>query len=231
MLKKLAKSISNSERELRYSFGKDITDPDERRKSTWHYNLFDHAFLRVYWTNFFEISEGVYRSNQPTHSRFLRYKDLGIKSVINLRGWDRYAHYLFEEESCRILGLKLYNTRLWARQAADRKNILETIELMRKAQRPLMFHCKSGADRAGFCAAIYQMVFDNVPVQDAKKQLSIKYLHMKWSNTGVLDYTLEVYEERLKKGAIGFEEWIATEYDRAVIQQGFDTKAPPAQIA
>jgi len=231
MLKALAKSISDRERAWRYSFGNDITDPDERRKSTWHYNLFDHAFLRVYWTNFFEISKGVYRSNQPTHSRFLRYKDLGIKSVINLRGTDPRAHYLFEEESCRILGFTLYNTRLWARRAAERENIIEAIDLMRTVQKPFLFHCKSGADRAGFCAAMYQMIFDNVPVAEAKKQLGIKYIHLKWSKTGVLDYTLDVYEARLAKGAIDFETWIRTEYDHLAIQQGFDSKTPPAQIA
>lgn len=231
MFKSLAKSLSDRERAWRYSFGNDITDPVERQKSKWHYNLFDHAFLRVYWTNFFEISPGVYRSNQPTHGRFVRYKDLGIRSVINLRGTDPRAHYLFEEESCRILGIKLYNCRLWARRAAERENIIEAIDLMRSVQRPFMFHCKSGADRAGFCAAMYQMIFDEVPVAEAKKQLGIRYIHLKWSKTGVLDYTLDVYKARIAKGAIGFEDWIRTEYDHEVIQQGFDSKTPPAQIA
>ncbi|MEM9579591.1 MAG: tyrosine-protein phosphatase [Pseudomonadota bacterium] len=231
MFSKISKGLSDWERGIRYSFGRDIKDPAERRKSTFHYNFFDHAFLRAKWTNFFEISEGVYRSNQPTHARFLKYKDLGIRAVINLRGTDPYAHYLFEEESCDILGLKLYNCRLWARRAAERENIVEVIDLMRVIERPFMFHCKSGADRAGFCAAMYQMIFDDVPVQEARKQLGIKFIHLKWSKTGILDYTLDVYEARLARGQIGFEDWIRREYDHEVIQQGFDSKTPPAQIA
>lgn len=231
MFKALAKSLSDWERKWRYSFGTDITDPDERRRSKFHYNFFDHAFLRVYWTNFFKVSDGVYRSNQPTHKRFMRYRDMGIKTVINLRGPDPRAHYLFEEESCRILGLTLVNCKLWARHAADSASILEVIETMRTVERPFLFHCKSGADRAGFAAAMYQMVFDNVPVQQAKKQLGLKYIHLKRTKTGILDYTLDVYEARLDKGDIGFEDWIRDEYDHDVIQQGFDSKTPPAQIA
>lgn len=231
MLSKLSRGFSDWERKLRYSFGDDITDPEARRKSKLHYNLFDHAFLRVLWTNFYPVSKDVWRSNQPTHRRFIKYRDMGIRSVINLRGTDPRAHYLFEEESCRILGLTLYNTRLWARRAAERENILEAIELMRSVPKPMMFHCKSGADRAGFCAAVYQIIFDGKPVDEARKQLSFKFIHIKKSKTGVLDYTLRVYKARLTKGEIGFEDWIATEYDHETIQRGFDDKTPPEQIA
>lgn len=231
MFSKIGKSFDKYERKWRYSFGRDITDPVERRKSKWHYNVFDHAFLRAFWTNFYPVGKDVWRSNQPTHKRFLKYKDMGIKSVINLRGEDGYAHYLFEKESCDILGLKLYNAKLWARRAADRESILYVINLMRTIEKPFMFHCKSGADRAGFAAAMYQMIFDGKPVAEAREQLSFKYIHIKHSKTGILDYTLDVYEARLAKGDIGFEEWIATEYEHEAIQQGFDSKTPPAQIA
>jgi protein tyrosine/serine phosphatase len=230
MLSKLLKKIDKAEREWRYSFGDNITDPVERRKSVWHFNLFDHAFLRVFWTNFYQISDGVWRSNQPTHKRFAKYRDLGIKSVINLRGTDPRAHYLFEEESCKILGLKLYNTRLWARRAAGRENIIEVIDLLRTVERPMMFHCKSGADRAGFCAAMYQMIFDNVPLAEARKQLSFKYLHIKASKTGVLDYTLDIFEARQAKSEIDFETWIRTEYDSHVIQAAYEAKTPANEV-
>lgn len=231
MFSKLAKKLSDMERSWRYSFGDDISTPEGRRKSVWHYNLFDHAFLRVPWTNFYPVSKDVWRSNQPTHKRFMKYRDMGIKSVINLRGTDPRAHYLFEEESCQQLGLKLYNCRLWARTAADREYIVEVIDTMRKVERPFLFHCKSGADRAGFCAAMYQMVFDGVPVQEARKQLSFKFLHIKWSKTGVQGYMLDVFEARQAKGDIDFETWMRTEYDNDVIQEGFDSKTPAAQIA
>jgi hypothetical protein len=70
-----------------------------------------------------------------------------------------------------------------------------------------------------------------VPVQKAREQLSIKFIHLKWSKTGVQGYILDVFEARQSKGDIDFETWIRTEYDNDKIQEGFDSKTPAAQIA
>lgn len=230
MISKLWNKIEQAERRWRYSFGEDITDPKERRKSKWHYNLFDHAFLRTFWTNFFEIAPGVYRSNQPTHKRFEKYAAMGIKSVINLRGEDRRAHYLFEKESCDQLGLTLLNSKLWARHAAPRDSILAVLDTLRAAERPMMFHCKSGADRAGFVAAMYLLVFENKPVSEARKMLSFKYIHLKSTKTGVQDYIIDIYDARNQRDPISFEDWLRNEYDPDPIQNGFNNKIPADQV-
>lgn len=117
MLAEFWTKIERAERRLRKSFGRDISTPSTRWWSTLHYQVFDHAFLRMFWTNFYEIAPGVYRSNQPSHRRLKRYRDMGITTVVNLRGEETYAHYLFEKESCEALGLKLINAKLWARSA------------------------------------------------------------------------------------------------------------------
>lgn len=222
--------IEDAERKLRRSFGKDITDPRARRWSTFHYHVFDHAFLRTFWTNFFQIAPGVYRSNQPTHRRFERYKAMGIKTVVNLRGEDKYAHYLFEKETCEALGLTLLNAKLQARSAVSRKKIVHVIDTLRQAEKPFVFHCKSGADRAGFVAALYLMVFEGKPVEVARKQLSIKYIHLDFTATGVQDYILDVYAARNRRSPIGFEDWIRTEYDGKAIQAGFIQRTPADRL-
>lgn len=231
MLSRLYHKLDNWERTYRRSFGMDITDPKERRRSKWHYHVFDHAFLRMLWTNFYPVSEGVWRSNQPTHGRFVKYKEMGIKSVLNLRGEDKFAHYLFEKESCEELGLELYSAKLWARRAADRDSIIAVIDLMRSIEKPFVLHCKSGADRAGFASAMYQMIFDDMPVEIARKQLSFKFIHVKYFKTGVLGYTLDVYTARIARSPIGFENWIRTEYEHEVIQSGYENKTPAPEIA
>ena len=230
MLGRLWTKIEDAERKLRRSFGTDITDPRARRWSAFHYHVFDHAFLRTFWTNFFEIAPGVYRSNQPTHARFEKYKAMGIKTVVNLRGEDKYAHYLFEKETCEALGLRLLNAKLQARNAVSRKKIVHVIDTLRIAEKPFVFHCKSGADRAGFLAALYLMVFENRPVEVARKQLSLKYIHLDFTATGVQDYILDVYAARNARQPIGFEEWIRTEYDGTAIQAGFDSKTPADRL-
>ena len=226
MFAELWSKVEDAERKLRRSFGKDISTPRSRRWSTFHYHVFDHAFLRTFWTNFFEIAPGVYRSNQPTHARFKKYKAMGIKTVVNLRGEDKYAHYLFEKETCEALGLTLMNAKLWARNAASRHRIVHVIDTLREAEKPFVFHCKSGADRAGFVAAMYLMIFEGKSVEEARKMLSLKYIHLDFTATGVQDYILDVYEARNTRAPISFEDWIRSEYDATTIQAGWDGRMP-----
>ncbi len=231
MLARLRDKLDKAERRLRHSFGTDITDPKARRWSTLHFHLFDHAFLRILWTNFFEIAPGVYRSNQPTHGRFERYAKMGIKTVINLRGPDKRAQYLFEKDSCEALGLTLVDAKLWARTAAPRSKIVAVIDALRAAEKPMMFHCKSGADRAGFVAAMYLLIFEDAPIEVAQKQLGLKYIHLDFTKTGVQDYILRVYGARLALGQIGFEEWIRHEYRANPLQEGWEARRPEAEVA
>ncbi|MCC1494662.1 tyrosine-protein phosphatase [Cognatishimia sp. F0-27] len=231
MLSSLWSRLEQAERRFRRSWGKDISTPAARRRSKLHYHLFDHAFLRVFWTNFWPVAPGVWRSNQPTDARFEKYAAMGIKTVINLRGEEKYSHFLFARESCARLGMTLRTAKLHARSAASRKALMHVIEELRQAEKPMMFHCKSGADRAGFVAALYQLIFEDVPVAEAKKQLGLKFIHLKFTKTGVQDYVLDIYEARLASGHIGFEDWIGLEYRSREIQQGWDQRKSPAETA
>lgn len=231
MMSKIWASLDRAERSFRHSWGRNFETPGGRRWARLHYHLFDHAFLRIFWTNFWPVSEGVWRSNQPTEARFRRYARMGVRTVVNLRGADGFAHYHFEREACEALGLTLVDVKLHARRAVDRAWIVAVIDALRAAERPMIFHCKSGADRAGFVAALYQMVFDDVPVEKARRQLGLKFIHLEFTKTGVQGYILDVYAARLAQGGIGFEDWIRTEYDNQAIQRGFDEGRSPGEVA
>ncbi|WP_397543533.1 tyrosine-protein phosphatase [Roseovarius salis] len=223
----LLKRISDWERDLRAYYNTDLSTPENRRRARIYNLWFDHAILRKVWTNFHPVAPGVYRSNQPTHERFVRLKQMGIRSVLNLRGAAGAAHYLVEEESCRELGLELVNVSFHARHAAPAEDIGKVIEAFRTIGKPFVMHCKSGADRAGFAAAIYLLVIEGRPVAEARRMLSARYIHFRWTRTGVLDYILDLYEERNAASPIAFEDWIATEYDNMQVQTAFnETKRP-----
>ncbi|MEQ9259392.1 MAG: tyrosine-protein phosphatase [Roseovarius sp.] len=223
----LFKRISAWERNLRAHYNTDLSTPENRRRAHIYNLWFDHAVLRKVWTNFFEVAPGVYRSNQPTHERFVKLKAMGIKSVLNLRGAGGAAHYLVEAESCRELGLTLVDVTFHARHAAPAEDILKVIEAFRTIEKPFVMHCKSGADRAGFASAIYLLVIEGRPLAEARRMLSAKYIHFKWTKTGVLDYILDLYEARNAREPISFEDWVKTEYDFMAIQKQFnETKKP-----
>jgi protein tyrosine/serine phosphatase len=218
----LLKRITDWEQDLRARYNTDLSTPENRRRANIYNLWFDHAILRKVWTNFHQVAPGVYRSNQPTHARFVKLKAMGIRSVLNLRGAGGAAHYLVEEESCRELGLDLVNANFQARNAAPAEDILRVIAAFRSLEKPFVMHCKSGADRAGFAAAIYLLVIEGRPVAEARRMLAARYIHFRWTKTGVLDYILERYAARSAASPISFEDWVRTEYDHLEVQQTFN---------
>lgn len=231
MIRTLWNRIGEAERRLMRSFGKSIETPRDRFWAWVHFHLFDHAILRGLWTNFDEIAPGIYRSNHPTRRRFRKYKRMGIKTVINLRGEDKFSFYLFEKEICEELGLTMIDAKLWARNASKKERIIRVIEAIRQAEKPLVFHCKSGADRTGLVGAIYLLVFENASIAEARKQLGLRYMHLKHTKTGIQDYIIDVFEARQALGPIGFEDWLHQEYKSDHLQEGFDAGRPPAEVA
>ncbi len=224
---KLFKRITDWERNLRASYNVDLSTPENRRKAHIYNLWFDHAVLRKFWTNFYEVAPGVYRSNQPTHERFVKLKEKGFKTVLNLRGAAGAAHFLVEQESCQELGLTLVNVTLHARFAAPKEDIQAVIRAFREIEKPFVMHCKSGADRAGFASVLYLLVIEGRPLSEARKMLNIKYIHLKWSKTGVLGHILDLYEARNDESPISFEDWIDTEYDNMEAQKSFEATHKP----
>lgn len=202
------------------SYGRDIVDPDERKRSHRYVMLADHGILRTFWTNFGQVGDGVYRSNHPDHTRLEKYKKDGIKAILNLRGKGVRAPYLFEEESCKALDLELVSIPLHARAPAKREHLLNLFEVFDTIPRPFVLHCKSGADRAGLASALYRLD-QGEPVAAARKELSLRYLHLKFTKTGVQDHMLDLFEQRQADGPISIRKWIAHEYDPDVLAASF----------
>ncbi|PJI85049.1 tyrosine phosphatase family protein [Yoonia maricola] len=224
MIRKIYKALDRKERELRKSFGHDITDPNERKKSYWHVRWLDHGIFRIFWHNFEKVSEGVYRSNHPDHKRFKAYAGMGIKTVLNLRGVAEQPHYLFEVESCAKLGLTLVTIQMSARKAPKRAQLIKVLDAFNTIERPVLIHCKSGADRTGLVAALYLMVHQGQSVEVARKQLSFRYLHIRRSSTGILDHFLDVYAARNSQAPVAITDWIKNEYDRDALMASFAAK-------
>lgn len=224
MIRRVIQTLEKKERDLRKSFGHDIRDPVERKRSLQHLKWLDHGFLRTYWHNLEEFAPGAFRSNQPDHARFVSYADMGIKTVLNLRGVQQQPHYLFEVESTDKLGLILITLPMSARQAPKRKRMLNLLDLFDTIERPFLMHCKSGADRTGLAAALYLMVQEGRSLAVARKQLSFRYIHIRRTNTGILDHFLDVYETRNAQSPIAIDDWIRTEYEEAALTRSFAVK-------
>ena len=224
MIGKMIKTLDSFERNIRNSFGNNISTRSGRFWANIHFQLMDHAFLRIFWNNFYEISDDVYRANQPSPSHLKSYKRLGIRSVLSLRGRANQSYALFEEDYCEKLDLNLVYTPISSGSAPLAEDLINIIHVMRNLPKPFVLHCKSGADRAGLVSALYLLVEKKQPVHEAKKQLSFKYLHLDFTKTGILDYIFDVFSARLKIEKVDFLDWLKKEYNADILNSSFKTR-------
>ena len=224
MFGKIYKALDNFERNIRNSFGNNISTKSGRFWAHVHFQLMDHAFLRIFWNNFHKVSDGVYRANQPSPSHLKSYKKLGIRSVLSLRGPANQSYALFEEEYCKKLDLNLAYTPISSSSAPAPELLINIIDVMRELPKPFVLHCKSGADRAGLVSALYLIAEKEQSVQEAKRQLSFKYLHLDFTKTGILDYIFGVFSERLEIGNINFLDWLKKEYNAEILNSSYKSR-------
>ena len=140
--------------------------------------------------NFHPITHGeAYRSAQLDKDELAYYiKSLGIRSVINLRGRnENEAWYREETAVCRKLNTLHYDHDLSADKAPDAVACQALLNTFRQAPRPVLIHCRAGADRSGLAAALWQVVVDGADGSSAGKQLSIRYGHLPFGPTQTLD--------------------------------------------
>src|SRR5437867_8648557 len=101
------------------------------------------------------IAPGLYRGGQPERVGFQYLKDNGIKTVINLRTEND------EEVIVKELGMNYIHIPIsikpWSEiPAAAIEQYFKV--LGDRANYPIFFHCRRGADRTGALAAIYRIV-------------------------------------------------------------------------
>lgn len=215
------KSGKGSAARKKGGFGRDISTPLGKLAAHVHLMLMDHGILRVPWTNLAQIAPGVWRSNQPSPARIARYKRMGIERIISLRGFGENSYTLLERAACEKHGIEFIVTAFHARRAPPRDKLLRVIELMETTPKPFLLHCKSGADRAGLASAIYLLQVEGRPLDEARKMLSLRFLHLRSTKTGILDEILDCYERDSAQTPMDFRTWAETTYDRDAVTASF----------
>jgi protein tyrosine/serine phosphatase len=194
----------------------DLAAPGARRAAALDMLIFDHGLVRLAWRNLHEVEPGVWRGNQPDPALIRRLAARGFRSVLNLRGATEWGSYLLEREACRAAGIELVDYKLTSRRPPTREEILGLDAIFGRIERPFLIHCKSGADRAGFAAAVYLLLRGAAP-ERAVRQLSWRYLHLRGASTGVLHLLIARYATERARTGIDFRAWVAERYDPAAL--------------
>lgn len=108
---------------------------------------------------FQQVSDKLYRGAQPREGGIARLRELGVNTVINLRGAGQVTRA--EGAGVRAAGLNYFNVELpkWGRPQDERvARILELISAPENGR--VLVHCRDGVDRTGLIVAVYRLTHD-----------------------------------------------------------------------
>ncbi|MEM9044914.1 MAG: sulfur transferase domain-containing protein [Pseudomonadota bacterium] len=192
------------------------------RLIAWINALFvDHAFIRLVYLNRHKITPRAWRAAQPAPHQIRAMAADGIRTIVSLRGGQTFGSLPLEKEAIAAAGMNYDRFVLRSRSLPTPEEIEDLKAFLDGLEYPVLFHCKSGADRAGFMSAMYLILQEETPVRKAIKQLSSRYGHIKQGKTGVLDAFFETYLQDTN-GEIPLLEWVQNHYDRDKVMAGFE---------
>ena len=146
-------------------------------------------------TNFFKVSDDLYRGAQPEEEGFANLKKLGIKTVVNLRTLHS------DRKDTANVGLKYVHIKVQAWEGED-DEVIEFLQVVTDPENhPVFLHCQHGADRTGVMTAVYRMA-----IQGWSKEKSIREMteggygfHSVWQN--LIDYVEDLDIDQVKARA------------------------------
>ncbi|MFE1599609.1 tyrosine-protein phosphatase [Methylobacterium sp. ID0610] len=184
--------------------------------------LVDHGVLRLAYLNRHRIGRGLlWRSAQPAPHDLAWFKRQGVRTIISLRGGREHGSWQLQREACEREGLVLREFVVRSREAPDRAMLLAARDFFAEIEYPALMHCKSGADRAGFAAALYLILHEGRPVTEAARQLSPRYGHFRFAKTGILDAFFDRYRAEAETKGLSFLDWVEHHYDPEALRRDF----------
>jgi protein tyrosine phosphatase (PTP) superfamily phosphohydrolase (DUF442 family) len=200
---------------------KPLTRRRDRIRAWLNMLIVDHGFIRYFYSNTWRVSPSMWRSAQPGPHHIRRFARAGGRTVVTLRGGVMFGSLPLEVEACDAAELDFRTIVLRSRALPTRAEMIEILDALGTLETPVLFHCKSGADRAGFMSALWLIAREGADLDTATRQLSLRYGHFRRSKTGVLDAFFEAYRHEGLADDLTLREWVETRYDPKAITKRF----------
>jgi protein tyrosine phosphatase (PTP) superfamily phosphohydrolase (DUF442 family) len=188
-----------------------------------HFDLIflDHGILRLVYPNRHRLSVAGWRSAQPAPHDIRVLTARGLRTVVNLRGVRDCGSYRLERQACQRHGVRLIDFAVGSREAPPARIFHEAKALFDSIEYPMLLHCKSGADRVGLMSTLYMILKEGMPVAEARRQLSLRFGHIRQADTGVLGTVFDSYLTHNSREPVSFLEWVDRHYDDKAIGRRF----------
>lgn len=126
------------------------------------------------------IAGELYRSGQLTPQKLKSLQRVyGLRTIVNLRGENGQSGWYQDEIALtRATGLDHIDFKISAKRELSEVEITRLVELLRRALKPILIHCESGADRSGLASALYLLAVAGLDEDAAERQLSPLFGHI-----------------------------------------------------
>ncbi len=142
--------------------------------------------------NFRQVTPTLYRGAQPTAAGLARARDMGIKTVVNVRQSDD------DRETARALGLTCEQRSMSAWSPCN-EDVAWFLNLATDPQRqPVFLHCQHGADRSGYLIAMYRVVVQGWDRERAIEEMTAGGMGFHDIYQGLIDYVRTADVERIR---------------------------------
>jgi hypothetical protein len=175
---------------------------------------------RIFYSNFGTVVEGkVYRSARPRPQRLREWADqYKLRSVLVLAYRDGEGDYAEVAAVAQECGLKVLYAPMPSEKLPSHNELRRAITTLEQAELPVLIHCRAGAERTGVVSMMAAMLYGGEPYDQAREQLSARYLHLT-HHEGHVEWVPDMYEQYCRQKGIGtggwqqFRQWVFTGYN------------------
>lgn len=109
--------------------------------------------------NFHQVNENLYRGAQPRRGGLKKLSELGVKTVINLRGAGEDKSS--EQIEAEAAGLRYFSIPMSNLGRPTDEQVARALAIIDAQENwPVFVHCRRGADRTGVIIAVYRILRD-----------------------------------------------------------------------
>lgn len=143
--------------------------------------------------NFHQVNEKLYRGGQPQRGGLKKLSELGIKTVINLRGASDETRK--EQTEAEASGMRYFNIPMSALGRPTDAQVERAMAAIDARENwPVFVHCQRGADRTGVIVAVYRISRDHWTA--VKATTEAKRFGMAGIQFSKKDYIADYYNRR-----------------------------------
>jgi uncharacterized protein (TIGR01244 family) len=122
--------------------------------------------------NFHMVNERLFRGGQPKKDGIKKLADLGIKTIVNLRGESDDTKA--EEHEAKSFGMRFFNVPMSSAGRPTEEQVKLIFEIIESSENaPVFVHCRRGSDRTGVIIALFRIKYngwnDTQALDEAKR--------------------------------------------------------------